>query len=186
MSERSAAIGLASASSACPPPNSSDCALPMNDHVTASTIPRLASARRALRVRTCATVSTGLRALSPRSNGVNGTRSTPKMRTASSTMSALPSTSGRQDGIATFTTSPAPARKKPRWPSTRFNSGSGTSSPDSRFTSASGNSMIRSSAWAAPATVTSDGVPPQKSSTSCVASSSPGTMKLGSTPRSKR
>ena len=70
MSERSAAIGLASASSACPPPNSSACALPMNDQVTASTSPRAASARFALRVRTCAAVSTGLRGASPRSNGV--------------------------------------------------------------------------------------------------------------------
>ena len=53
MSESSAAIGLASASSALPPPNSSACGLEMNDQVTASTRPRAASARLALRVRTC-------------------------------------------------------------------------------------------------------------------------------------
>ena len=186
MSDRSAAIGLASASSACPPPNSSACALPMNDHVTASTMPRAASARLALRLRTCSDVRIGLRASSPRGNGVNGTLSTPTMRTTSSTMSALPSMSLRHDGIATFTVSPAPATKKPRWSSTRFISGSGTSRPERRFTSATGNSMMRSSACAEPATVISDGVPPQKSSTICVACSSPGTMKFGSTPRSKR
>ena len=53
MSERSAAIGLASASSGLPPPNNSACGLAMNDQVTASTRPRAASARLALRVRTC-------------------------------------------------------------------------------------------------------------------------------------
>ena len=45
------------------------------------------------------------------------------MRTTSSTMSALPSTSGRHDGTATFTTLPWPATKKPSWPSTRRISG---------------------------------------------------------------
>ena len=51
MSERSAAIGLASASSGLPPPKSSACGLETNDQVTASTMPRAASARLALRVR---------------------------------------------------------------------------------------------------------------------------------------
>ena len=146
MSDRSAAIGLASASSACPPPNNSACALAMNDQVTASAMPRAASARFALRVRTCCAVSTGLRGASPRSNGVNGTLSTPTMRTISSTMSALPSTSLRHDGIAIFTVSPAPAAKKPRCLSTRFISVSGTSRPDRRFTSVTGKSITRSSA----------------------------------------
>src|ERR1041385_8511373 len=45
MSERSAAIGLASASSWAPPPNSSAAGFEMNDQVTASTMPRAASAR---------------------------------------------------------------------------------------------------------------------------------------------
>ena len=66
-------------------------------------MPRAASARLALRVRTWAVVSTGLRGASPRSNGVDGMRSTPTMRTISSTMSALPSMSGRHDGAATLT-----------------------------------------------------------------------------------
>ena len=67
MSERSAAIGLASASSGLPPPNSSACFLAMNDQVTASTRLRAASARLALRVRSWIGVSTGLRGASPRS-----------------------------------------------------------------------------------------------------------------------
>ena len=85
----------------------------MNDQVTASVSPRAASARLALRVRTCAVVSTGLRGASPRPNGVDGMRSTPTMRTISSTMSALPSMSGRHDGAATFTRLSWPATKKP-------------------------------------------------------------------------
>ena len=61
MSERSDAIGLASASSAWPPPNNSACGLEMNDQVTASTMPRAASARLARRVRSWIVVRTGLR-----------------------------------------------------------------------------------------------------------------------------
>ena len=186
MSDRSAAIGLASASSGLPPPNSSACFLAMNDQVTASTRLRAASARLALRVRNWIGVSTGLRGASPRSNGVDGTRSTPRMRTTSSTISALPCTSARHDGTATLTRSPWPATKKPSRSSTRRISGSGTARPASRLISDSGKSMTRSGASALPATVTSDGVPPHRSSTMRVASSSPGSMKAGSTPRSKR
>ena len=65
-------------------------------------------------------MSTGLRGASPRSNGVIGTLSTPTMRTISSTMSALPCTSVRQEGTATFTTGPLPAIMKPRWPRMRL------------------------------------------------------------------
>ena len=128
-----------------PPPNNSAAGLAMNDQVTASTMPRAASARLARRVRSWIGVSTGLRGASPRSNGVIGTLSTPTMRTISSTMSALPCTSVRQDGTATFTTGPLPAIMKPRWLRMRRISGSGTSMPASRFTSASGKSITRSS-----------------------------------------
>ena len=117
----------------------------MNDHVTASTMPRAASARLARRVRSWIGVSTGLRGASPRSNGVIGTLSTPTMRTISSTMSALPWTSERHDGTATFTTGPLPAIMKPRWSRMRRISGSGTSMPARRLTSVSGKSMTRSS-----------------------------------------
>ena len=99
MSERSAAIGLASASSGLPPPNNSAAGLAMNDHVTASRRPSAASARLASRVRFCSGVSTGAGTPSfRRGNGAGGTRSRPAMRTICSTMSALPSTSGRQLG----------------------------------------------------------------------------------------
>ena len=186
MSDRSDAIGLASASSACPPPNNSAAGFEMNDHVTASTMPRAASARLARRVRSWIGVRIGLRGSSPRSNGVIGTLSTPTMRTISSTMSALPCTSVRQEGTATFTTGPLPATMKPRWPRMRSISTSGTSMPASRLTSVSGKSITRSSPKALPTTTFSDGVPPHISITSLVAISSPGTMKAGSTPRSKR
>ena len=68
----------------------------------------------------------------------------------------------------------------------RFISTSGTSMPARRFTSVSGKSITRSSPKALPTTMFSDGVPPHNSITSRVAISSPGTMKAGSTPRSKR
>ena len=73
MSESSAAIGLESASSDLPPPNSSACGLEMKDQVIASISPRAASARLAARVRFWIVVSTGLRASGPRSNGTEGT-----------------------------------------------------------------------------------------------------------------
>ena len=159
----------------------------MNDQVTASVSPRAASARLALRVRSWMGVSTGLRAKSPRGNGAGATLSTPTMRTSSSTMSARPCTSGRHDGTATFMRSPEPAAKKPSFSSTRRTSGSGSFRPASRGSSLRGKSMAFSAFGAgSPATTISEGSPPQKSSTICVASSRPGTMKLGSTPRSKR
>ena len=67
------------------------------------------------------------------------------MRTISSTISALPCTSVRQDGTATFTTGPLPATMKPRWARMRRISTSGTSMPASRLTSLSGKSITRSS-----------------------------------------
>ena len=186
ISDSSAAIGLASASSGLPPPNNSAWALAMKDQVTASTKLRAASARLALRVRTWIAVRIGLRGLSPRGNGVRGTRSTPTMRTTSSTISALLRTSARQEGTAILTRSPWPATKNPRRSSTPRISWSGTVRPARRLSSDNGKSMTISGASAAPATVISDGVPPHRSSTILVASSSPGSMKAGSTPRSKR
>ncbi len=186
MSDSSAAIGLASASSFWPPPNNSASRLETNDQVTASVKPRAASARLALRVRFWIAVSTGLRALSPRGNGVDGTRSTPAMRTISSTMSARPCTSGRHDGTATFTFSAGPAVKKPSFSRVRRTSAKGSLRPDSRGNSLKGKSITTSFGVGSPATIVSDGSPPVSSMTICVASSRPGSMKLGSTPRSKR
>ncbi len=60
------------------------------------------------------------------------------------------------------------------------------SMPASRCNSLSGKSMTVSFGVGSPATTISDGVPPHRSSTICVASSRPGSMKSGSTPRSKR
>ena len=59
MSERSAAIGLASAKAGSPPPNISARSLAMNDQVTASTRPEAASTRRASHVRFCNKVRIG-------------------------------------------------------------------------------------------------------------------------------
>jgi hypothetical protein len=158
----------------------------MNDHEIASTMPRAASARLALRVRNWIGVSTGLRGSSPRSKGVAGMRSTPRIRTTSSTRSALSCTSARHDGTVTLTFSLSPATAKPSRSSTRLASGSATSRPARRGSSVSGKSITRCGASGLPATVICDGSPPQILSTILVASSRPGSMKAGSTPRSNR
>ena len=186
MSERSDAIGLASASAGWPPPNNSACGFEMNDQVTASTMPRAASARLALRVRFWIGVSTAWCDSPSRGNGVEGTRSTPTMRTISSTMSALPATSGRHDGGAIFRSVPVPATWKPRCTSTRLSSGNATSMPASRASSPTGKSNITSRGVISPASTVSDGVPPARSITMRVAKSRPGSVNSGSTPRSKR
>ena len=99
MSERSAAIGLASASAREPPPNSSAAALGTNDQVTASRSDSAASVRLARRVRFCMSVSTGFGTpSSSRGRGAGGARSTPAMRRICSTTSALTWMSGRQEG----------------------------------------------------------------------------------------
>ena len=186
MSDSSAAIGLASASSAPPPPNNSACGLEMNDQVTASTRPRAASARLALRVRTCAAVSTGLRGASPRRTASTGCDR--RRRCARSPRRCRPCPRCRAARTAPRPSRGCPGRRRRSraWCSTRRISGRLRSRPASRFTSLVGKSMTFSGASALPATMISDGVPPQRSSTICVASSSPGTMKSGSTPRSKR
>jgi hypothetical protein len=93
----------------------------MNDHVTASRRPSAASARLARRVRFCSSVSTGFGTpASSRGSGAVGTRSSPAMRTICSTMSALPSMSGRQKGtIALPSSTPKPRRARIASPSAR-------------------------------------------------------------------
>ena len=133
MSERSAAIGLASASDGEPPPNSSAAALETNDQVTASRSESEASVRLASRVRFCMSVSTGFGTpSSSRGSGAGGARSTPAMRRICSTTSALTSTSGRQEGTKTpcRPSTPKPRRVRIASPSSR-----GMSTPISRFTS---------------------------------------------------
>ena len=142
MSDMSAAIGLASFSSGWPPPNSFACASGMNDQVTASIMPRTASARLALRVRTCSVVRI-LPLTAPKlGSGCGAIFSTPWMRITSSTRSALPSTSGRQDGTATSTVAPEPFGVKPRRDRMSRLVCAGTSRPVSRFTSATGKATI--------------------------------------------
>ena len=89
----------------------SACALETNDQVTASTMPRAASARLAL---AGAQLNRGQHRLARRCRRArtasSGTLSTPRMRTISSTMSALPCTSGRQEGTATL----PPGRRRRR------------------------------------------------------------------------
>ena len=90
MSERSAAIGLASASDGDPPPNSCAADLETNDQVTASRSESAASVRLASRVRFWMSVSTGLATpWSSRGRGEAGARSTPAMRRICSTTSAF-------------------------------------------------------------------------------------------------
>ena len=132
MSERSAAIGLASASAGFPPPNSSAAVREMNDQVTASRRPSEASVRLARRVRFCRSVSTGAATpSSSRGSGVAGARSRPAMRMICSTTSALTWTSGRHEGTWTRPSStPKPSRARIASPSAR-----GTSTPIRRLTS---------------------------------------------------
>ena len=98
MSERSAAIGLASAS---PRDRRRTIPLPLWGQTTMSP-PRetsAASVRLAMRVRFCRSVSTGFRQrASSRGRGAGATRSTPAMRRICSTRSALTWMSGRQVG----------------------------------------------------------------------------------------
>ena len=90
----------------------SACSAGMNDQVTASIMPRTASARLAARVRICSVVRILPLTASWLASGCGAMLSTPWMRMTSSTRSALPSMSGRQDGTATSTTSPESLRRE--------------------------------------------------------------------------
>jgi hypothetical protein len=142
MSDMSAAIGLASLSSGLPPPKSAACPAGMKDQVTASIMPRTASARRAARVRIWSVVRMRPLTASWLTIGVNGISLTPWMRMTSSTRSALPSTSGRQDGTSISTASPAPCALKPSRSRIERLSAAGTSRPVRRFTSATGKRTV--------------------------------------------
>ena len=187
MSERSAAIGLASTSSGLPPPNSSACGLEMNDQVTASTRPRAASARLALRVRICSGVSTGLR----------GEFAAIERRHRHAVDADDAHDLLDDVGLAVHVGAPGRHRdvdhragagdQEAEMAEHALHLRQRQSMPASRLTSSSGKSIDPLAAMAAAAHhVISDGVPPQSSSTMRVASSRPGTMKAGSTPRSKR
>ena len=186
MSDRSAAIGLASASSGLPPPNSSACGLAMNDQVTASTRPRAPSARLALRVRSCSGVSTGLRGAGAaierrRRHAVDADDAQHLLDDVGLAVHVGPPRRHRDLhalGRAADEETQA-AEHAPHLGQRHLDAGEPP-------TSSSGKSMMRSGDSALPATTISDGVPPHRSSTIRVASSRPGSMKAGSTPRSKR
>jgi hypothetical protein len=101
-------------------------------------MPRPASKRLAARVRRCSSVSTGPFTWFCAGNGSGFTLSSPTMRMTSSTMSDLPSTSGRQVGGAIFTCAPMPEMWKPSVCRMTFCSAGCTSSPVRRFASAQG------------------------------------------------
>ena len=185
MSDRSEAIGLASASSACPPPNSSAAGFAMNDHVTASTMPRAASARLARPVRSCIGVSTDCAA--------------PRRGRTASPAPCRRRRCGRSPRRCRPCHARPCARRAPR-PSPRTAAGHHEAEAgEDAFHLDQGHldagepldlvdREIDQAVLAkrSPTTTFSDGVPPHISITSLVASSSPGTMKAGSTPRSKR
>ena len=79
----------------------------MKEKLIVSLKPRAASVRRTRRVRRCAGVSVGLATASSRASGTDGTLSRPWMRTTSSTRSAVPSMSRRQDGGVTVSIAPS-------------------------------------------------------------------------------
>lgn len=97
MSDMSDAIGFSSFSAGAPPPKSVACAAGMKDQVTASSMPRAASAA-ARRERICSVVRIFWLTSPRRGRGCALISLMPWMRMTSSTRSALPSTSGRQDG----------------------------------------------------------------------------------------
>jgi len=186
MSDSASAIGLASLSAGAPPPKARASRCAMNDHVTASTMPRAASARRAVAMRVCRVVRTLRVTGAGRGSAVSATSSMPTMRTTSSTRSALPSTSCRHVGVVTRHGSADRSTSKPSAPSTRSDVSRATSIPDSRNTSPGGKLIVRRPCGTVPATSTGPARPPQSSRIIRVAISSPGTMNAGSTPRSKR
>ena len=99
-------------------------ALAMNDQVTASTMPRAASARLARRVRSWIGGEDRLARLRRRDRTASSAPCR-RRRCARSPRRCRPCRARRmrQDGTATFTTGPLPATMKPRWPRMRFISG---------------------------------------------------------------
>ena len=114
MSVISLEIGLASRSEACPPPKCRACASPMKDQVMASTSPRVASVRLAVRTRFWLAVRTARVTPPSRGSGVKGMRSAPESRTTSSTRSAAPWMSGRQEGVVTVSEGACPCNRDSR------------------------------------------------------------------------
>ena len=188
MSDRSAAIGLASASSGWPPPNNSACAL--GNERPRHRLDQAARGERALGA-AGAQLDRRQHRLARRRRRARTASSAPcrRRRCARSPRRCRPcrATSGRHDGTATFTTRPWPATMKPRCSehAAHFGERHVDAGEPLELRSAGNRSRARRRS-ALPATTFSDGVPPQSSITMRVAISRPGTMKAGSTPRSKR
>ncbi len=163
MSDSASAMGLASFSEAWPPPKATASSWLTKDQVTASVIPWDASARRTVAMRCCSVVSTFGATGSTRTRGIGSTSSMPTMRTISSTRSALPSTSARQDGVVTCQGLPLRSTSKPRRASVSACVSSSTSRPERRETSDGGNAMVRDAAGMAPASCIGPAVPPHRS-----------------------
>ena len=128
-----ASIEFSSRRSAAPPPNRSACLKGRNDQVTASFMPRAASARRACGTRRCSGVRTGLDVADRRGSEVVGMLSKPNTRVTSSTRSASPTMSGRHDGTAAVH-GPLPSTVKPSRPRISAVFSDGTSIAVSVFT----------------------------------------------------
>ena len=189
MSDRSAAIGLASASSGLPPPNSSACGL--RDERPGHGLDQAARRERALGLArahlqrrsapACAAPRRGRAASTARGRRRRCARPPRRGR-------PCPRRPAARTAARPSTRRPGPATKKPSCVEDALASRqTARSRPARRFTSASGKSMTRSGASGAcrrrrsPTACRRRGRAP-----CCVASSRPGTMKAGSTPRSKR
>jgi hypothetical protein len=107
-----ASIELSSRTSAAPPPKRSAFFSGRKDQVTASFMPRAASARRACGVRRCSGSRTGRDMVDAGGSEVVGILSKPNTRVTSSTRSASPTMSGRHDGTEAVQ-GPLPSTPKP-------------------------------------------------------------------------
>ena len=187
MSDMSAAIGLASFSAVWPPPNSSACLAGMNDQVTASIMPRTASARLAARVRTCSVVrilrvDRVVAAERLRRDVVDAVDAHHLLDQIGLAVDIRPPGRHRHiDDIARALRLEAEARQDVE----AFRLRHLDAGQPLHFRQREGNDLRRVAGIADDLGFASAS-PPQKSSTSFVASSTPGTMNSGSTPRSKR
>ena len=184
MSERSAAIGLASASAGAPPPNNSAFGFAMNDQVTASRRP--SAAKRALG---------GAGALlQQRQHRRRHARVEPRQRRRRHAVEADDAHDLLDDvGLAVDVGAPvgndrlAVLDGEAEAGENRFALALRDVEADEALHFAIGEvDRALAACVGSPATIRREGSPPQKSSTSRVASSAPGTQKSGSTPRSKR
>jgi hypothetical protein len=108
------------------------------------------------------------------------------MRMISSTRSASPPISGRQDGASATIAASVPAMPKPRARRIRSCSAAGIAMPASVSTRSRRSGKVAARRGASPAITGSEALPPQMSRIIRVAISAPVSVKAGSTPRSKR